>query len=70
MAGGSAMAPGPVKLAVYDLLGQEVVVLVNERREAGRYAVPWDASGLPSGVYICRMTAGAFSSSAKMVLMK
>jgi hypothetical protein len=70
VAGSPGSAPELVRLAVYDLLGQEVVVLVNERKDAGRYAVPWDASGLPSGVYICRMTAGAFSSSAKMVLMK
>jgi hypothetical protein len=47
-----------VKLVVYDLLGREVTVLVNERRAAGRYQDTFDGSGLASGVYIYRLTAG------------
>ena len=61
---------GHVKLVVYDLLGREVAVMVNERREAGRYQDTFDAGGLASGVYICRMTAGSFSQSRKLTLMK
>jgi subtilisin-like proprotein convertase family protein len=59
-----------VKIAVYDLLGREVAVLMDERKEAGRYEVKWDASRCASGVYVCRMTAGDFVESKKMILMK
>ena len=45
-----------VQLAVCDILGCEVVVLVDEQKEPGRYTVQWDAGGLGSGVYICRMS--------------
>jgi hypothetical protein len=61
---------GVVKLEVYDVLGRNVALLVNEKRNAGRHDVRWDAFGLPSGVYICRMTAGNFSASRKMLLTK
>jgi hypothetical protein len=57
-----------VKLAVYDLLGREVAVLVNERKAPGSYEIQFSAKGgspsggngrqLASGVYFCRMTAG------------
>ncbi len=59
-----------VKLVVYDVLGREVAVLVNERRAAGRYEDTFDASGLASGVYIYRLTAGSFVESRKMILLK
>jgi hypothetical protein len=44
-----------VKLVVYDLLGRQVAVLVNERKEPGSYQVQFDASDLSSGVYLCRI---------------
>jgi hypothetical protein len=59
-----------VKLAVYDLLGREVAVLVNERRDPGRYTLEFDASDLASGVYIYRLTAGEYAASKKMVLAR
>jgi hypothetical protein len=59
-----------VTLVVYDLLGREVAVLANERRVAGYYQDTYDATGLASGVYICRLTAGTFVKSIKMLLMK
>jgi outer membrane protein assembly factor BamB len=59
-----------VRLAVYDLLGREVKVLMNERKEPGRYEVRFDATGLPSGVYIYRLTAGSFAHSKKMLLLR
>ncbi len=59
-----------VKLVVYDLLGREVAVLVNERKAPGSYEVSFDGNGLASGVYICRMTAGSSLQSKKMMLMK
>jgi glucuronoarabinoxylan endo-1,4-beta-xylanase len=59
-----------VKLVVYDILGREVAVLVNERKSAGIYEVSYGASGLASGVYIYRLTAGTYVQSRKMVLLK
>jgi hypothetical protein len=59
-----------VSLKVYDVLGREVATLVNENRSAGNYAVDWNASAFASGVYFYRLTAGEFSSTKKMILMK
>jgi hypothetical protein len=55
---------------VYDVLGREVAVLVNERRAAGRYQDTFDANGLASGVYLYRMTAGNFVQTKKLVILK
>ena len=66
----SGTGSSQVRLAVYDLLGREVAVLVNEKKAAGRYEVNWNAAGLSTGVYICRMTVGSFAESRKMVLIK
>jgi beta-glucuronidase len=55
---------------VYDLLGREVAVLVNEIMPAGKYTVTFNASALPSGVYFCRLTAGAFHDARKMMLLR
>jgi photosystem II stability/assembly factor-like uncharacterized protein len=64
----------PVQLTVYDLLGQEVAVLVNEQLKPGTYEVDWDASNYPSGVYFYRMTVNDASTSLsftkRMVLLK
>lgn len=60
----------PVSIKVYDLTGQEVAVLVNEVKDAGRYELKFDASNLASGIYIYRMIAGNFSSVKKMNLLK
>jgi hypothetical protein len=59
-----------VKVAVYDLLGREVAVLVEERKEPGSYEARFNGGGLPSGVYIYRLTVGDFSQSRKMVLVR
>jgi beta-glucosidase len=59
-----------VKIAVYDLLGREVAVLVNEMKDPGKYTVRFDASGLASGMYLCRMTAGSFVETRKMLLVR
>lgn len=61
---------GFVSLKVYNSLGQEVATLVNEVKQPGRYTVSWNASGVPSGVYLYRLTAGTFVSTRKMLLMK
>ena len=59
-----------VKLSVYNVLGQLVDVLINERRQAGFHTVNFDAVDLSSGVYLFRIEAGSFVDSKKMVLMK
>jgi WD40 repeat protein len=59
-----------VTLAVYDLLGREVAVLVNERKTAGSYSVRFDGSGLASGVYFYRMQAGDFVQARRLILIK
>jgi hypothetical protein len=58
-----------LKLVVYDLLGREVAVLVNERKQPGRYEVKFDGAGLSTGVYVCRMEAGAFVQTHKLLLL-
>lgn len=60
----------PVRLAVYDVLGSEVITLVNENKPAGHYEVQFNAEGLSSGVYYYKLTAGSFSETKKFVLMK
>ncbi len=61
---------GSVKLVVYDLLGREAALLVNAERPAGTYSVSWNAANMPSGVYFYRMTAGDFTQTKQMLLVK
>jgi hypothetical protein len=59
-----------VKLAVYDLLGREVAVLVNERKAPGSYTVRFEGARLSSGTYICRLSAGNRAETRRMILLK
>jgi hypothetical protein len=59
-----------VKLSVYDILGREITLLVNENKSVGKQRVTFDASGLPGGVYFYRMQAGQFQETRKLVLLK
>ncbi len=59
-----------VKLIVFDILGREVSALVNEQLNAGTYEVQWDASAYPSGIYFYKLTAGEYSETKKMILIK
>jgi len=59
-----------IRLSVFNMLGQEVAVLVNESQEAGYRTVSFDATNLPSGVYTYRITAGTFTDGKKMLLLK
>lgn len=59
-----------VTLKVYNILGKEVATLVNEEKSSGIYRVTFDASHLPSGLYIYSVTAGKFSQAKKMMLVK
>jgi hypothetical protein len=61
---------GQQTLKVYDVLGREVAILVDEYREAGRYEVEFDGTNLPSGKYIYRLQSGSYSDVKKMILSK
>jgi YVTN family beta-propeller protein len=61
---------GPVNLSVYNITGQRVAVLVNEKQPAGPHSVKFDASGLASGVYLYRFEAEGFVETKKMILMR
>jgi hypothetical protein len=62
---------GNVELKVYDILGREVMTLVNnEKKDIGRYEVQFNASNLATGVYIYRIQTNDYVSSKKMILMK
>jgi len=59
-----------ITLKVYDILGNEVVTLVNEQKPAGTYNVEFVGTGLPSGVYFYQLKAGDYLNTKKMVLLK
>jgi len=59
-----------VVLRLYNILGAELRVLVNEEKEAGIYEVEFNAKDLPSGIYFYRLQAGNFVETKKMILMK
>jgi len=61
---------GFASLSVYNLLGQNVVTLINNIISAGEHEVEFNASGLPSGIYIARLTSGGKSAFIKMSLTK
>jgi hypothetical protein len=68
--GGQFSVATEVRLAVYDLLGREVAVLSDERKEPGTYEVTFDGSNLASGVYLCRMSTAGFVQSRRIVLLR
>ncbi|RPI18113.1 MAG: T9SS C-terminal target domain-containing protein [Ignavibacteriae bacterium] len=59
-----------VKLTIYDVMGKEVNVLVNEKQNAGKYEIEWDASNYPSGIYFYKLKAGQNNETRKMMLIK
>ncbi|MBS4034431.1 MAG: T9SS type A sorting domain-containing protein [Ignavibacterium sp.] len=59
-----------VTLKVYDVLGNEVAVLVNENKPAGNYQIEFDASGLSSGVYFYSLMAEDIVQTRKMILLQ
>ena len=61
---------GQVTLSVYDILGQEVALLVNERTEAGVHEVKFNAGHLASGIYFYRLQAGSFVETKKLLLVR
>ena len=61
---------GDVELAIYDMLGRKIEVIIDEYMEAGIHNVDFDASSLSSGVYFYRLQAGDVAETKRMVLLK
>ena len=61
---------GVTTVTVFNLMGREVATLVNRNLSAGRHSFSFDATSLPSGVYLYKLNVNAFSATRKMVLMK
>jgi len=59
-----------VRIGVFDLLGREVAILVDEQKGPGEYTVQFNATGMASGVYVYRMSAGDFVSVKRMTLLR
>jgi hypothetical protein len=62
--------PTFVIIKIYDILGNEIETLVKEEKIAGSYEIEFDGSALTSGIYYCRITAGNFAQTKKMILLK
>ncbi len=61
---------GYVKLAIYDLLGREVDVLISQKQTSGKYEEVWNASRFSSGVYFYKLTTNEFTETKRMLLIK
>jgi hypothetical protein len=59
-----------VKLKIYDVLGKEITTLVNKEQSAGTYEVNFDGNNLTSGIYFYTITAGNYTDTKSMILMK
>lgn len=66
----SILHSGFVSLKIFDILGNEVVDLINEEKSAGRHVVEFSAAELPSGLYYYRLEAAGYSETKKMLLLK
>ena len=61
---------GDVRLSIFDILGRELNVLVDERKPAGVYRISWNAGRLSSGMYLSRLSAGGYILTRKLLLIK
>jgi hypothetical protein len=59
-----------VRIDISDALGRRVAVLAEGLQPAGTYEIVFEADNLPSGVYLCRMQAGAFTQTRRMLVVK
>lgn len=59
-----------VSLEIFNILGQKVTTLVSAQMQSGHHSVKWNASNLPSGIYVYYLNAGKYSESKKMMLLK
>lgn len=66
----SIPTPSKVVIKIFDILGNEIAILMDKEKHVGTYELTWNAANLPSGVYFYRLTAGDFIATKKMVLLK
>ncbi len=59
-----------IRIAIFNTIGEEVNLLINETKEPGSYEIEFNASSLPSGVYFYRLQAGVYVETRKMILLK
>jgi flagellar hook assembly protein FlgD len=59
-----------VNITIYNTLGKEISSIVNKKMTQGSYEVNWDASNYPSGIYYYRLSAGNYTFTQKMILLK
>ena len=59
-----------VNLTVYNALGEKITSVVNKELKEGKYEAEWNASSYSSGVYFYKLTAGSYSATRKMILLK
>lgn len=62
--------PALVRLDIFNSAGQHVSTLLNQKMSAGSHRIFWNAEGMPSGVYVCRLSAGGYVRVRKMLLLK
>ena len=60
----------PVTLKIFNLLGEELITLVNDKKIAGAYSLEWDARQFASGIYVYRLQAGNLIKTKKLILLK
>ena len=63
-------ATGSVKLEIFDVLGRVIETFAQGRQTPGEYAVRWDATGVPAGVYFCRLEGAGFARTMRLVLVR
>ena len=61
---------GITRIYLFDILGREILKLVDEFKDVGNYQVEFNARDLPNGVYFYKITSGRYSKTRKMVLLK
>lgn len=61
---------GFTTLKVFDILGREVAMLVNEEKSVGEHLMQWNGAGTPSGIYFYRLQSGNYSATKKLLLLK
>jgi hypothetical protein len=57
-------------LKIYNVLGNEIAIVVNEKQTAGEYKIEFNGTGLSSGIYFYKITAGEFIETKKMVILR